>query len=241
MLLDLFNREGKLEGMVFEVQQGNDDLRNQLLHDYGPFIRTVVSKNCKKFITTSDEEYSIGLIAFNEAMDKYCKSNKAKFLTFSSLVIKRRLIDYIRKDKTDNETSLSIYPASLEDDDTSEHFAIVKNSIEIHSEELENEKRTDEILSFKKSLGFFNISFEKLSEVSPKHKDTRLKSMEVAKVITESPNIKERLYTRKQLPINDLLPLVDVKKKTLERNRIYIIALTIILTEDFPYMKDFLK
>lgn len=241
MLFDLFNREDRLEGKVLEVQQGNEDLRNQLLQDYGPFIRTVVSKNSKKFITISDEEYSIGLIAFNEAIDKYSASSNANFLTFSSLVIKRRLIDYIRKNKVDNELSLSVYSNNLDDSDSAEHFAIVKSSLDVHSEEEATELRREEIMAFKKSLEYFDITFDRLTEVSPKHKDSRLKSMEIAKIITESPQIMERLYSRKQLPINDLLPLVDIKKKTLERSRIYIIALTIILSEEYPYMKDFLK
>lgn len=241
MLLDLFNREDRLEEKVLEVQKGNDELRNQLLQDYGPFIKKTISKNCKKFVTDSDEEYSIGLIAFNESIDNYSISNDAKFLTFASLVIKRRLIDYIRKNNK-HEVSLSSTGNDFENEEGAlEHSAIVKHSLDSHSEEKESEIRRDEIISLENTLASYKITFDKLVEVSPKHKDTRLKCMEIARIIENSPTIKDQLQIKKQLPINDLLPLIDVKKKTLERNRIYIIALTIVLSGDYPYMKDFLN
>ncbi len=43
-----------------------------------------------------DEELSIALMAFNEAIDGY-DTSKGSFLSFAKLVINRRLIDYLRK------------------------------------------------------------------------------------------------------------------------------------------------
>jgi len=44
---------------------------------------------------TQSDEYSIALIAFNEAIESYDLDKKTKFVSFSKQVIKRRLIDYL--------------------------------------------------------------------------------------------------------------------------------------------------
>jgi RNA polymerase sigma factor len=35
--------------------------------------------------------------------------------------------------------------------------------------------------------------------------------------------------------------MVDVSRKTIERNRKYIIAIALIMTGDYVYMKDYIK
>lgn len=73
--------------------------RNRLIETYKPFIIKVVSKICGRFIQEGvDEELSIGLMAFNEAIEVF-DAHKGAFFSFSETVIKRRLIDYYRKEK----------------------------------------------------------------------------------------------------------------------------------------------
>lgn len=49
------------------------------------------------------DEFSIGLQAFNEALDAYQSDKGASFLYFAKMVINRRVIDYIRKNKKFNQ------------------------------------------------------------------------------------------------------------------------------------------
>lgn len=49
------------------------------------------------------------------------------------------------------------------------------------------------------------------------------------------------LWKKKRLPIKKILPLVDVSKKTIERNRKYILAVFVLLNEDFMYLKEYVK
>ncbi|MCA0171249.1 hypothetical protein [Bacillus sp. RAR_GA_16] len=58
-----------LEDKVDSIQKGNQALRNQLLEDYQPFIKKITSKVCNRYINHSMDEFSIGLSAFNEAME----------------------------------------------------------------------------------------------------------------------------------------------------------------------------
>jgi RNA polymerase sigma factor len=62
-----------------------------------------------------------------------------------------------------------------------------------------------------------------------------------AKLLIEKEELREILLTKKRLPIKQLEELVDVSRKTLERNRKYIIAMALIFTSDYVYLKDYIK
>ena len=59
------------------------------------FIIGCASKFTRRFITKSDDEWSIALIAFSNAMDSY-DAEKGNFQSYARLLIERRLTDYIR-------------------------------------------------------------------------------------------------------------------------------------------------
>ncbi len=46
---------------------------------------------------------------------------------------------------------------------------------------------------------------------------------------------------RKKLPIKALLDELDVSRKMLERNRKYIIAITVIFNENYTHLKEYLN
>jgi RNA polymerase sigma factor len=49
------------------------------------------------------------------------------------------------------------------------------------------------------------------------------------------------LFRKKQLPIKQLQNMAEVSRKTIERNRKYIIAVAIILAGDYVYLKEYIK
>lgn len=76
-----------------------------MIEDYQPFIATSVSRVCKRYIDQEqDDEFSIGLIAFNEAIDSFHEGKGSSFFTFARLVISRKVIDYIRQQKHHRQT-----------------------------------------------------------------------------------------------------------------------------------------
>jgi len=86
-----------IQALSISVQQAVDDKRKRdlFIEAYKPFIAAVVSKICGKYKQYGiDEELSVGLLAFNEAIDKY--DGRGSFLSFAKLVIKSRLYDYFR-------------------------------------------------------------------------------------------------------------------------------------------------
>ena len=90
-------RKKSLEESVELIQKGDTTLQNELIKSYKPFIAKTVSSVCKRYIYESDDEFSIGMIAFNEAIEKFNTEKGSSLLSFAEVLIKRRVIDYIRK------------------------------------------------------------------------------------------------------------------------------------------------
>ncbi len=238
MLRSLFRKrkDNEIEQVIEQFQNGDVDQLDDFIEQYKPFIATKVSEVCKRKIEPKyDDEFSIGLIAFNEAIEKYTPDKGSRFLSFASLVIKRRVIDYIRKEKRNDNYSLD------EREEDMENPYEIKATSEQYQKQIEIEQRKEEIRHYAEKLKEFGITMLDLTEHSPKHKDTRETTLQIAKTILQHENLKRQLFDKKKLPIKEVSDLVDVSRKTLERNRKYLIALVVLLSEDYIYLKEYLK
>lgn len=233
-------KEKPLEQLVNEIQKGDLELQNELIEKYKPFIAKTVSSVCKRYIDEQDDEFSIGLIAFNEAVEKYSTDKGSSLLSFAELIIKRKVIDYIRKEARASRT-VQWDPAMAEDEDAPQSKVEADLSIEEYEKLLEQEQRKEEILFFRAVLKEFTLSFEELVEQSPKHVDARQNAINVAKVLVEDEELKQFLFQKKRLPVKQLEKKVSVSRKTIERNRKYIMSMAIILSGDYVYLKDYIK
>ncbi|HHW57456.1 MAG TPA: RNA polymerase sigma factor SigI [Clostridia bacterium] len=194
--------------------------REKLIEEYTPFIIKQLSLFTNKYIDEKNsDELSIGLIAFNEAIDSF-DNTKGSFLSFSSLLIKRRLIDFLRKSQQ-NIVPLDLY--------------IEKET------DYEAENRKLEIISFVNLLSLYNITLEDLVKQSPKHSDTRKIATKIAYTICANPELLSYLKTKKNLPIKELTDVLKISRKTIEKHRKYIIALVIIISEDLPILKQYIS
>ncbi len=229
-----------LEETVVLIQQGDSALLNELIEAYRPFIAKTVSSVCKRYIYETDDEFSIGLIAFHEAIEKYSPERGSSLLNFSEIIIKRRVIDYIRKQSKNQHISLDLTNQSNEEE--SPGLAIVNElSLEDYQNKTDEQLRKEEVWQFQKLLTKFDLSLSDLVEHSPKHVDARKNAIVVAKKLVEDNELKELLLEKKRLPIKQLEKKVNVSRKTIERNRKYIIAIALILSGDYVYMKDYIK
>ncbi|WP_087973388.1 RNA polymerase sigma factor SigI [Oceanobacillus rekensis] len=232
-------KDKPLEEMVESIQQGNTTMQNYLLDKYKPFIAKSVSEVCKRYIDPlRDDEFSIGLSAFNEAIFSYCPDKGSSFLSFAKLVVKRKVIDYIRYNQR-RPTPLSLDESF--DAEQMENPMELAAVIEKYNQEQDTIRRREEIMEFKEKLGEYKLTLVEITEVSPKHRDARVSAVEVAQILYDNSELREYVEVKKKLPIKDLLKKVEVSKKTLERNRKFIIAVFIVLSGDFIYLKDYLK
>lgn len=233
LLLKAIKRKEGVEETVLCLQTGEGD-KNAFIAQYQPFVRKIVSSVCKRYITEQDDAYSIGLFAFHQAIEKYSNRKGKSFLAFAGLLIKRDVIDYIRKEMRQNLVF-------LKEDQQEENLIDMQVSLSEYLKELENENRKQEIFHFQKVLEEFRISFTDLVNVSPKHCDTREHLIEIAQIVVQDEQMLQELFQKKRLPLKQLENRVSVSRKTLERHRKYIIAMCIISSGDYTYIKEYIK
>ncbi|MCD1259388.1 RNA polymerase sigma factor SigI [Paenibacillus athensensis] len=230
-----------LEEQVLRIQQGDLRLRNQLIADYQPYVAKVTSRFCKRYIDPArDDEFSIALAAFNEALNQYSQEAGRSFLGFAETVIRRRLIDYVRKEQ--RFQGQVPYSAFDQEDEESNLMNPVEvhQAIEAYEKQKGAEERRSEIIDFSRCLQEFGISFSELTEASPKHDDSRQLLFQIARTLSEDAELMRTLLAKRQLPIKELLERVQVSRKTLERNRKYLIAVALIYNGPYPYLRDYL-
>ncbi|MGZ4161455.1 MAG: RNA polymerase sigma factor SigI [Neobacillus sp.] len=233
-------KKNTLEESVLLIQQGDRFLLNDIIDSYKPFIAKTVSSVCKRYIYETDDEFSIGLIAFNEAIEKYSPERGSSLLSFSEVLIKRRVIDYIRKQTKFQYISLDITGANYEEESPG-NVIVNELSLDYYHKKTDEQLRKEEIIHFQNLLKTFDLSFSDLVENSPKHADARKNAIVAAKMLVENQELKDLLFEKKRLPIKQLEQMVNVSRKTIERNRKYIIAIALILSSDYVYMKDYIK
>ncbi|MFC0187602.1 RNA polymerase sigma-I factor [Fictibacillus aquaticus] len=230
-----------IEDKVMKIQEGNDTLRNELIEAYQPFIKKVTSKVCSQYIDRTMDEFSVGLFAFNEAIDQYQEGQGSRFLSFADMVIRRRVIDYIRKEVRQNRL---IYLQPDEEDEegrVEDSYAEQKAALDHYEEKIQAETRMFEIEEYQKLLKKFGLNFKVLSKHCPKHVDARENAKEIARLLTENEELSQFLMEKKQLPIKDLLNMVSCSRKTIERNRKYIIAVSLIYLGEFQALKSYIQ
>jgi RNA polymerase sigma factor len=148
------------------------------------------------------------------------------------------VIDFIRKESRQQTVKLD---KNSEDEDTIQSKYEVDVSIDDYQKKLEQEHRRDEITHYQSVLRQFDLSFQDLVDNSPKHADARENAMKVASTVIQNNEFKRTLFYKKRLPIKDLEKHVQVSRKTIERNRKYIIAVCIIMASDYVYLKEYVK
>jgi len=224
-------RRQSLEDRVIEIRNDNDRV-GWLISEFKPFIASVAQKRAGKFLEYGvDDELSVGLSAFKEAMDSYDKK-RGKFLSFARLVINMRLIDYYRKQSKKGKGK----NLSLDDDDDPVSGLIDSISMEQYRVNDENDKRIIEIMEYRTELRKWGITLEQLAEISPRQEALREQYKEVAREIVKHSFMLRELMKTKRLPLKELGEIMTVHRKKLERGRIYIIAMVLAMVGNLSYV-----
>jgi len=229
-----------IEDEVAAIRAGDEALRGDVLERYQPYVAKTAARFCKRYIhPESDDEYSIALSAFNEAIDAFDPQAGRAFLSFAETVIRRRLTDYVRKEQ--RHASQIPQSAFLAEDDEGETYdpIDVGASVERYRADRENEERKLEIEALNRELAAYGITFGELVDGSPKHEDTRRSLIGIGALISRDSALFEPLTSKKSLPLKELSERVDVSRKTLERGRKYIIAVALIHLGNYPHLQSF--
>lgn len=220
----------------------NTTVLEELITEQEQTILRTASKVSRRYITRSDDEWSIALGAFSKAI-KYYAENKGDFLPFAQMIIKRELIDFFRSQKSASH-EVPIAPHVLEgngepeEDPDGVYFAVVKTSAQASDNSMK-----DEIAAANELLMKYGFRFYDLTECSPKQDKTREDCAKVVRYMLDQypPELLEELKRRKKLPVKALANATGISKKTIDRYRKYMIMAILILEGDFPHIAEYLK
>lgn len=223
--------------------QQDETYLNQFILENKRFIRSSASRATGKFISESDDEWSIALIAFHEAVKSY-DSSKGSFKSFAALVIKRRLVDYMISQSRHQE-EIFVEPDAMdgsieEDTATPVQLEVRSKSAEI-SETQDDTAIRDEIDAVQQKLSQYGFSFFDLAGCSPKAEKTRKACAAAVVILVKTPELMRLMREKKSLPMKELLRLSGVQKKVAERHRKYIIAAAEIMDGEYPLLQEYME
>jgi len=186
------------------------------------FILKVAVSTAKRYITKSDDEYSIALLAFYDAVKKY-NYDRGSFLAFAKLLISQSLIDHFRQMKK--------YDVEVEVDWLNDRPAVDHHDHDLQAEIM---ILTDEL----KKYGF---TFMDLVDNSPKAIKTKNACGIAVRYLIKHQELIDQMRISKQLPIKIIEKNTDLPRKILEHYRKYLIAVAEILSGDYPYLSEYLS
>lgn len=219
--------------ILLAIHAGNDYARHDLLNSYTPLVINIASKVTGKYIEAGrDEEVSVGLLALNEAIDKFDFTRGGSFFSFAYLVIRNRIKDYLRS-RNFRETPAGSLCEWLSAQDYLQAWQQYRDADQ-------QENRRSEVVQYIRDLAEYKLDLQQLAAATPKHRQARQRALEAAQLLADSTHFASYVKSKKWLPLKELDGKLNVSRKTLERQRKYIIALFIILTGDYRYLMEYL-
>lgn len=204
-----------------------ENLDNLVKQHMAFLIRTVSNFTGRYVSIENDEEFSIALLAFAEAVKRYDKG-KGTFLTFAKLVIESRLKTYLMsKKKEGTEVSLE---------------AMQEAGMDFTEEKKEDHQSLhEEIIQYREELLIFGLTLEILADHAPKHEDTRKTAVRVAETASEDEDTVQETYRKKKLPIRQVARVAKVTEKVVKGSKQFILAVMIIFIKQFPGLLYWIK
>ena len=243
LLFNLFSFD-KDDDIAVKVRKAaeNEDAFAALSKEFERHNRFTASQSTGRFITESDDEWSVVLLAFYEAVRSY-RPDKGSFTSFSDMVIKRRLIDHARAEKrTAREIAVDMDPREGRSDDMRQDPAADQMAAQaLASEEREREAQNIrwEIEGLNKALAKHGIAFSDLPDASPKAEKTRIACAKAVTAICDSRELCSQLKKSGRLPAKEISGISGIPLKTLDKHRKYIIAAVEIMTGDYTQLQAY--
>lgn len=208
--------EPDLDAQVAAWQHTQDTTAaDRLITAYQPFIRKTVASLSGRYIdTANDEEWSLGLAAFYEAMQRFVPG-KGSFLSFARLVIASRLKTYWQQEHRNRTLNL-------------DEMELAEDDVDRLAREL---SMADDIRRLAAELYSYGIQFTDLVRATPKHQDTRQNVLAIAKALSNDAKLMAVIRQKKRLPVQQVATKLAVSTKVVKRNRIYLLAAALVYSQ----------
>ncbi len=197
----------------------NKKMRNAYIKEKIPFVIHMVSVTMGRYIETeNDIEFSIGLVALNDAIDTY-DASKGTFETYAGTIIKNRIIDEMRKGY---QEPVDYHEEALI---TSESDVDLKIEINEYSDKLKQ----------------FGMTFDDLVSCSPNHQDTRVRAISLSCQISKDHDIVRRILEKLKLPVGEIVKKIRETRRFIYAHKAYILGTSLIYIYDFSQLRDWIE
>ena len=227
-------------GILEQVYAAKESVQaaDQLIGDYLPFIRAETAKFLKRPPEEGrDDELSIAMIAFHEAIGGYAK-HRGSFLKYASMLIRSRLIDYARKERRHRQTVSLDAPAAGEE--SASLGETLPEERDHPAESAHRQATRQEIEELSRQMESFGVSLSDVADNCPKQQRTLQACRKALAYARENSWLLEELVLGKKLPLAKLSDGSGVERKTLERHRKYLMALLLIYTNGYEIIRGHL-
>lgn len=214
------------------------DVKNHFIEQCIPFIRKTIHKILHRHIHTSDDEWSIGLLAFAEAIDGYC-ATKGDFAAYAYRVMANRLTDHHRRTiraAREIDVAPHVFTGDMQEEESGVAYAI-QAAIQPAQE---REGLQGELLAVGDMLKAFGFTFMELTTCSPQTGKTRKACAAAAACMLRQPTLLDAMIRKHALPARRIHEMTGISLKLLDRHRKYIIAVTLLMQGDYPYLQEYL-
>ena len=221
---------------------------NNLIEMQKGWILRCCSDVTHRYVTDSDDEWSVALLAFHEAVQSY-EADKGAFPAFASVVIKRRLLDHIRS-QWRYKGEIHVLPGAFDGDFAAEEDeAPDAVSLEVQSRVAQMSAgpavdpaaaAREEIEAAQAILKPYGFSFFDLADSSPRAEKTKQACCLAVVALLKNEGLLEKMRKNKTLPMKELSEVSGVARKILDRHRRYIIAAAEILSGEYPVLAEYL-
>lgn len=226
----------RMDARAIEAKR-SDAALEALVRDSRRFILHCASRVCKRFITESDDEYEVVLVAFCEAVRSF-DADTGGFAGFAALVMRRRLMDHFSRQRHRREIAVG---SAMTWDEEGAGGVVAEVQQKLVCEDRDPARTVkDEIAALGGVLKGYGFTFFDLAEASPRAEKTKRCC---ARAVNWMLELKERILDmrrKRSLPVAAMVRALEIARKLIERHRRYIIASTEILDGDYPQLSEYL-
>ena len=219
-----------LECVLIDLDVNKNTNVNELIEKHMPFIIKSISDVTGRYVSCeNDEELSVGLLGFHEAIERY-DNEKGHFLSFAKLVIGSRIKNYLKGENRHHHSS-------LED--------LLDKGLEIKDEYLEQKEDNgvllEQINRLKEEISSFGFTLEELADEAPKQQATRKNAISLSEEISKEEEFTSFMYVKKRLPIKRIVLKFSVTEKVVKRSKKFIISVVIIIDKNLSGLKNWIR
>lgn len=219
-----------LECVLKDLNVDKNTTIDELIDQHIPFIIKSISDVTGRYVSCeNDEELSVGMLGFNEAIERY-DNEKGHFLSFAKLVISSRIKNYLKGENKHQHSSLE---------------ELVDKGLEIKDEYVEQEEDNslliEDINRLKSEISSFGFTLEDLVNEAPKQQATRTNAIYLSEQISKEEEFTSFMYLKKRLPIKKIVLRFQVTEKVIKRSKKFIISVVIIIDKNLSSLKNWIR